>query len=487
MIILVLSNIKTLGPDDQVVIHNLDGKEVLNGPMTGVLNPFRDKEWRKAQRLEPTQYVRIMDMLSGAKRVEEGPKLLFLNAYDQAEANQTKIVLKKDQYIRFVDRLTGTERVLRGPQTIVPGPWEESAQGRQQAKFVNRDSAVVVLNKVDGTQRLHTTPGVFFPSAYETVLEERSLIRVLPHETMVVRNKFGRYLIYSGAGGNATGTSFFLGPYDKLVEMEWSVFSAPSDVNPVQTITKETVTVIDMRVRKVEYQYEVRTNDNVNLRLQGTIFWKITDVSRTISMTDDPAGDVWHHARSALIQAVSKADLDTFMRSFNALVQVSFRQQAADGFYVQRGVEVQSMEVTKYDCVDPETAATLQDIIKETTNRINRLQAQRSENDVQFAKLRADIVLERQRTQLIQTQAFNERLAAEKDGEAKGAELAKSAATFIDGLNASLPSVEQRVDLYKLHKQLEHQNAKTKSLASGKATLFLTPQDMNLKLNPAEL
>lgn len=413
--------------------------------------------------------------------------MLFLRAYEESNETQNKIVLRRDQYIRFVDRLTGTERVLRGPQTIVPGPWEESSRGVQQAKFVNRDSAVVVLNKADGSQRLHTTPGVFFPNAYEMVVEERSLIRVLPHETMVVRNQYGRYIIYSGAGGNASGTSFFLGPYDRLVTMEWSVFSSPDDQNPVQSMTKEPVSVIDMRVRKVQYQYEVRTNDNVNLRLQGTIFWKIVDVARTISMTDDPAGDVWHHARSALIQAVSQSSLDTFMSSFNSLVQDAFRMQAADGFYDDRGVQVQSMEVTQYNCVDEETAQTLQEIIKETTNRINRLQAQRSENDVQFARLKADIVLEQQRTQLIQTQSRNERLAAEKNGEAEGAELAKSAATFIDGLNTSLPDVDQRVGLYRLHKTLKNQNEKTKSIASGRATLFLTPQEMNLQLNPNEL
>jgi len=80
------------------------------------------------------------------------------------------------------------------------------------------------------------------------------------------------------------------------------------------------------------------------------------------------------------------------------------------------------MEVTKYECVDAETAATLQEIIQETTDRINRLQKQRSQNDVEFAKLQADIELEKQRTKLITTQAYNDRLAAEKQGEARGAE-----------------------------------------------------------------
>merc|ERR1740138_1328007 len=117
-----------------------------------------------------------------------------------------------------------------------------------------------------------------------------------------------------------------------------------------------------------------------------------------VNFTADPCGDVWHHARSALISAVSKVTLATFMTSFNSIVAQSFQDQAGDGFYNDRGLEVHSMEVTKYDCVDEETAATLQAIIEETTNRINRLQAQRSENDVKAAKLEADINLEEQRT-----------------------------------------------------------------------------------------
>ena len=45
----------------------------------------------------------------------------------------------------------------------------------------------------------------------------------------------------------------------------------------------------------------------------------------------------------------------------------------------RRGPELQ---VTGYQCVDAKTAEILQEIIRETTNRINRMQKQESENDV---------------------------------------------------------------------------------------------------------
>merc|ERR1712202_98127 len=122
-----------------------------------------------------------------------------------------------------------------------------------------------------------------------------------------------------------------------------------------------------------------------------------------IHTTSDPSGDVRHHSRSCLIQAVSKVDLATFMSSFNSIVLQAFKDQSADGFYTDRGVEVHSMELTRYHCVDEKTAAALQEIIQETTNRNNRLQS-------------------------------------ELQGAATGLKLAKSAATFIGGpLKDALP------------------------------------------------
>jgi len=162
----------------------------------------------------------------------------------------------------------------------------------------------------------------------------------------------------------------------------------------------------------------------------------------------------------------------------------SFRRQSQDGFYFVRGVELQSMELTRFDCADKETAQILQQIIQETTNRINKLTAQQSENDVKAAALTADIQLEQQRTALIRTKSANEKLQAQMSGEATGLQLVRGAATFIEGLNESVPSAESRVELYKLHESLKSRNVDTSNLASGSAHLFLTPEDLNLRLAP---
>merc|ERR1712083_82346 len=117
-------------------------------------------------------------------------------------------------------------------------------------------------------------------------------------------------------------------------------------------------------------------------------------------------GDVWYHARSALIQAVARVTLEAFMAHFNEIVTDA--TSSDDKFYKERGVIVHNVEVTRYECVDKKTSAVLQEIIQETTNRINRMQQQQSENDVLKEQLDGEIVLERRRNELIQAKSDND-------------------------------------------------------------------------------
>jgi regulator of protease activity HflC (stomatin/prohibitin superfamily) len=480
------------------------------------------KEIREATLLEIEQYAVVKERLSGHWRHEVGPQHLFLGPYDELIEVRDKIVLRKGEYARLMDRSDGTERVMVGPQTIVPAPMETIPQGVEEARLLEVETALLVEDRATGRRRLVTEAGVYIPNAYEDIVEERHLIHVLPHEAVVVRDSQGQLVFHSGTEGNGVGTAFFLEPYHEIVEMHWSDYSqppaaeeeldamavlppttpAPTPAAPADATTNDTarlptpaptlaptplpqpaVARIDMRARRMYFQYEVRTSDNVKLTLEGTVFWRIRSLPTVINATRDPEGDVWHHARSALIEGVSNATLQRFMSGFNGIVMDAFRRQALDGFYAERGVEMLSMGVTRFDCADPETAAVLQQIIQETTNRINRLTAQESENEVRAAALTANITLERQRTELIRTQSENHRLQSQMQGEAEGQQLVRTANAFIGGLNESVPEVESRVELYRLHEELRSRNTDTGNLASGSAHLFLTPQDLNLRLD----
>merc|ERR1712167_22641 len=198
---------------------------------------------------------------------------------------------------------------------------------------------------------------------------------------------------------------------------------------------KVPVTKIDMRPQYAFFEYTVRTSDNVELVLEGQIFWQVTDVARMIERTGDPKGDVWYHARSALIQAVSTVTFETFMASFNAIVQQAAATDKA--FYDERGVVVHNLEVLRYEPKDAETGRTLQAIIQETTNHINRMQQQKSENEVEKEKMTALIDIEKQRAGLIKEKTANEKLEASVAGEAEG-RLAQSALAFMEQLEKSV-------------------------------------------------
>merc|ERR1719329_1496643 len=191
------------------------------------------------------------------------------------------------------------------------------------------------------------------------------------------------------------------------------------------------------------------------MNLEGTIFWQVKDVPLMINVTSDPEGDIWHHARSALIQAISANTLQAFMKNFNNISQEASLKEAADGFYSGRGTKLNRMELTKFETTDEDTKVILQKIIQESTNRVNRLQKQKGENDVKAAELAAQIVLERERADLIKSQADNLRLEAKMQGEAAGVTLMRAADSFIDGLNGTVDNVTSRIELYKLHESLK--------------------------------
>jgi len=600
--IILMCSIKTLGPEEQVVIDGPGGKYVLDGPDVVVIAPGRKTEYRQATRLGPREYAVIKNTRSGLISHEEGPKLLWLGAYDIREATKSKIVLQLQEYTRLVSA-TGFERVIVGPQVLVPAPLEKSPNGTEsaivvtaettvlalnkttgwkrlitelgvftpqpyerilevrtatllspkeyalvkdtftgkhrhevgpqllkigaydklinvsqkvvlqkdqfmvltktgakrvvkgpiafvpktmevaiggikKAAFLDTDTAVLVLNRTSGQQRLITKRGVFVPEADEDIIETQELIRVLPHEAMVVRDAQGKVSIHNGQDGSA---AFFLPPYTSIVQMMWSDYSDIPQAGKEQVVKKIAVTAIDLRTRKIFFSYEVPTSDNVKLRLDGTIFWKIDDVDKMIQATGDPEGDCWHHSRSALIQAVSKITLQNFMAEFSNITADAMKLQASDGFYNERGVSLQSMELTRFETVDESTSKILQQIIQETINRINRLQVQESSNEVRAASLAADILLEQQRTALISQRAVNAKLEAEMAGDADGMKLMRSANSFIGGLNLTVPDLEQRLALYSMHEKLASKNKDTFNLAAGNAKLFLTPADLNLK------
>merc|ERR1719329_1506058 len=85
-------------------------------------------------------------------------------------------------------------------------------------------------------------------------------------------------------------------------------------------------------------------------------------------------------------------------------------------FYTSRGVKIHSLEVTKYTCAEQRTSEVLQQIIEETTNRLNRLSQAESENEVKIFKMQGQLEQEQMNGQILKIQHEHAKNDAEVSG-----------------------------------------------------------------------
>jgi len=506
-------------------------KRIVRADSGGIFTPEPYEEIleiRNATVLKQQEYAVLKNTWNGSFRHASGPALLHLEAYEDLMRVTLKVVLQRFEYVRLVNEMTGVERVVEGPLVLVPDPAEVSVKGTNQSKIhhemvqhaylIDRDHAVLTLNQQTGLSRLTTMEGMWIPAPYEHFVESRSRIRVLANEAVIVRDDEGRLTVYDGTSGGA-GTSFFLQPRSRIVKMTWTVYGQP-DQNGTSSETLATIDKIDMRIQRTFYSYVVRTNDNVELMLMGTIFWRVDNVTQMVLGTSDPSGDVWHHCRSSFMQAVSNTSFNSFMGTFNSIAKEAYTRDVSDGFYYERGVALLSLEVTRFEAVDEETRETLKSINEETTKQITLLKKQEGENAIKAAKMRSDTALEEERTQaqlrldqakmrsdnaleeeqtqanlrleglktsLIQTRIGNDLLEKKSAAEGLAQPFAQHAASFVSALNETGVSVASGLALYKALREAEHHNKDTENIAQGKATLFLTSSDVKLNLRNLNL
>jgi hypothetical protein len=311
---------------------------------------------------------------------------------------------------------------------------------------------------------LITEKQVFIPSAAQEVVEVSELIRLEDHQTVIIKDREGRYVFRHGSDASR---SFFLQPYEELVTLWWS-----SGIHKDRRELR--LTHIDKRPKYMWYDFDVRTQDNVELVIGLTFFWQVMDVEAMLKMTDDTTGDVSSHARSTIIQAVSRATLERFLADFNNIVGNAVLGNTNDAFYRERGVQIHAVEVRSVACKDPETQRILMEIIQETTNRLNRLQKQESENEVKLRRLQGDIETENARGQLLAIQRDHARVEALTMGESES----EKVRIFLEGLGGNL-AMDQKIAIFNTLRKGDV----LANLSKGNASLYFTPNDVDLKIN----
>jgi len=511
-----------IATDEQLFVETSTTTHVHDGPDQIFLWPFTYKKaWkRKATSLGSLEYAVVKNILSGAKRVERGPKLNLLKPFDEEQQIgetfvQKALSLKATEFVKLKDETTGNVRVVRGETVLVPGPNEVAIDGPtiamsvrsafnlkfyewvrvedkrsgatrvergeqlvflspfeefvtpspQRAIEVDDDTAVLVRNIRSGQQHLVTEKQLYIPAAdgSEEILEKRHLRKLADYEACIVRGKDGTDTFFFGK--HADQRSFFLPPYSHIVEHCWSR-GRRREKRDLK------LTTIDLRPVFMSFEFNCRTSDNVELVLEGSFFWEIVDLQAMMKFTSDTTGDVCNHARSKFIERVSKVTLRQFMENFNGIAEQVHKED--DAFYRQRGVLIHSLEVTGYHCAESSTARILEQIIQETTNRMNRLQQQESENEVQLFQIQGEIEEERAKQQLLEVQMVNSSAKSRMEGLAE-AERCKS---FFEAIEDKVPDLDMRVALWSV---LRKEDA-LKAVSSGGAQLWYTPSDVNLSI-----
>jgi len=458
--------------------------------------------------LTPEEYLVVHDQLTGQKRLEVGPCLFQPGPFDDMSAKKTALNLARNEYVKIKDE-HGKLRVERGEARIVPQPLEEVLDagrnnGVKKAINIDEHHAVTLRNTDTGTVELITEHGLFIPGPYQEDVKVQKKIVLEEYERMAYKDETGKFHYVSG---DSEMRNFFLPPFCEVLKQYWS-----TDLRKEHKECEE-VWRFDMRPRYMNYEFNCRTNDNVELVVDVSFYWQIIDVQSMIEKTADAPGDVCTHARSKIIQAVSNITLMSFLERFNEIIRdgagVAPRKAPEacladimstdlgdalspkgrnssmavaapcerDLFYEERGVQLLSVEVLQFNCSNKETDKTLQAIIKETADRLKKKECQKGENEVALSKLEGEIEQEKLNKELIEIKKSHLKTESRIEGEAEYHKVA----AFLGGVTGAGPDdvhvdMEQAVQLYQMLRKLDS----VKALANSKSQLYITPDDVNL-------
>merc|ERR1711988_1914101 len=380
--------------------------------------------------------------------------------------------LAKNEFVKIKDE-HGKLRVERGEARIIPQPLEEVIGGVRKGYNIDEHHAVQLRNTDTGTVELITEHGLFIPGPYQEDIQVQKKIILEEYERMAYKDETGRFHFVSG---DSEMRNFFLPPFCEVLKQEWSI-----DLRKEHKEC-ERVWRFDMRPRYMNYEFNCRTIDNVELVVDVSFYWQIIDVQHMIEKTADAPGDVCTHARSMIIQAVSNIALMEFLADFNDIIRagagvVPTEGKPPDDFYEQRGVQLLSVEVLQFKCSNPDTDKTLQAIIKETADRLKKKECQKGENEVAISAMQGAIEQEKLNIKLVEIKKSHLKTEARIEGEAEYHKVA----AFLGGVTGEGPdavkvSIEDAINLFGTLRKLDS----IKAMSNSNASLYVTPDDVNL-------
>lgn len=408
--------------------------------------------------LNNTDYVYVTHTDTGIIDIVSGPLNYCCGPYDNISPIHQKIVLKNNEYVKIMDQNSGVIRVVSGPATIIPTQYEVVLENIKKTHEINEMRAVYVFDNNNGMYDLITKKGMFTPSPTQEIVEVRNKILLEQNEAVVIIDKEGKYSIING---NDSSSAFFLPPYCKILEQDWTINGE-----------KKKISKFDLRPNYMDYEILVRSKDAVEIFIKLNFYWQIINVGMMISSTHNAPQDVCLHAQSEIISEISRIDIKEFMESFNEVVHKAISEK--DDFYDKRGVRLIRVEITNRRCKDPDTEKNFQEIIKKKTDRIKNLEQQHGTNEVKLEEIKGHIEQEKLTGELVNVKNTYLRNEQSKMGEANGSRVNN----FIEHLPKEL-NTDQKMSIY-----LDQQNSeRVKDLTQMHGlNLYLSPNDLDIKM-----
>jgi len=426
---------------------------------------------RKAWTLQANEYVRLLDKITGKISVHRGECTVFPAPYEElVDGDKMKAIeLKVDEYVKIIDQTNGELRVSAGPALVFLGANDQVMDGgKKKAVQVDDEHAVLVRDISTGQLRIVTQNQLFVPGCNEVIEEVKELMMLADHEAVIIKDKDGVLHFYYGDPAKASAErprSFFVPPHAEIMRLNWS--------GGMRRLKRDLhIDRFDLRPQFMWNELDCRTKDNVELVLETTLFWEVTDLAQMVRKTGNLTGDIYNQLRSQFIKHVAQSTLKEFMEKIHLISKTIFGEDV--NFYSSRGVTIHSLEVTKYFCSEKRTSEVLQQIIEETTNRLNRLSQAESENEVKIFKMQGQIEQEKLNGELLLIQHEHSKNEAQVSGAAE----AERVAAFVKRLENEVPKLEDRISMW----QVLRKNDALTVVSQGGANLYYTPNDVNLSI-----
>jgi hypothetical protein len=415
----------------------------------------------KTIELGATEFMRILDKSTGKARIEKGPQTICPDVHEEIGQKKPMIVLNDTQYLYITHKDTGIIDIISGPQTICPGPEDELSEinniisltsqeyvyikdeltgvvrvEKGPAKVtlkqyekkmtditvaheINENRAVLIKNITTGAYDLvimneDDGPKIFIPTKEQEVIQVQDKVVLENHQVMVIVDKDGGY--HYMRGDTEETAAFFVPPYSKVLKQTWS-----KDIQKNHEHVEE-ITTFDMRSQYMDFEFTIRTSDSVEILVDLNFCWKIIDIEKMITRTNDAPQDVCQHAMSQILKDTSKKDMEDFMLNFSEIIQTAVNME--DPFFEERGITVLRIEITNRKCKDPSIESEFQSLIKEKAEKLRGHKRQEADNDCMLTKLDGEIAAEKKQGELFRVKKSYQHDSAESDGVAEGKKVA---------------------------------------------------------------